>query len=280
MEPFISRDNKWVFWNSRNVGNNVSLNYGSFVSSTYVIYINEIQGQANGPVPHLDAVPAMDSKYNLYWVSTRDYPQNAQNLQTGVFDPQTQSVPVASHVEGDFYIKSSNCCWIVMDQEINIDGSLLFYVNAYFPYPPGAIPSFSNISLAIKNADGTWSQHPRAVEILASVNSVVSPTMLRYGPSSLGTDALEFYFTVRVNETVTSALFVAKRNSIDDVFGEPERIAMPYDYTYIEPEAPTLSVDGSLMMFSRLDCQGKYGCINVNIYSMYRNLSTSTQKWT
>jgi len=206
----------------------------------------------------------------FYWVSTRDYPDNIQNLQHGVFDPTTNSVPKASHVEGDFYVDSPECCWITMDQELNVDGSLLFYVNAFFPFPPGPVPESSNISFAVQNADGTWSEHPRAKEIMASVNNVVSPKSLRYGPSSFDTDALELFFTVRLDEKVVSGLFVARRNSKNDVYGEPERIVLP-DGEYLEPEAPTLSPDGNLMMFSRLDCSEKYGCQYINIYSMTRN---------
>jgi len=269
MEPFLSRDGKWLFWNSRNEGNNVSLHYGLFINPNQVRYVNQVGGQANNPIPHLDAVPAMDIKNNFYWVSTRDYPQNPQNLQHGVFDPDTGKVPIASHVIGDFYADNSQCCWIAMDQEINIDGSLLFFVNAFFPYPPGPVPAFSNISFATPNSDGTWSEHPRAVEIMASVNNVVSPFQLRYGPSSFGPDGLELYFTVRVSEPVVSGLFVAKRASLEDVFGPPERIPLP-NGSYLEPEAPTISADGSLMMFNRLDCDGKYGCHYVNIYSMKR----------
>jgi len=209
----------------------------------------------------------------FFWVSTRDYPQNKQNLQSGVFDPISGAVPRASHVVGDFYAKSQDCCWITMDQELNIDGSLLFFVNAFFPSPPGQIPLFSNISFAMRNPDGTWSEHPRAIQIMATVNNVVDPKQLRYGPSSLGVDGLELYFTVRVPEDVVSGLFVAKRSSRDSVFGVPERIQIPPSSSYLEPEAPTLSTDGTLMMFNRLDCSGKTGCQYVNIYSMTRNLS-------
>jgi len=159
-----------------------------------------------------------------------------------------------------------------MDQEINIDGSLLFYVNAFFPFPPGPIPEFANISLAIKNSDGSWSEHPRAKEIMASVNNVVDPKQLRYSPSSYGKDGLELYFTVRVDEEVVSGLFVATRNSTEDVFGTPERIYIDDVPAYVEPEAPTISADGKILLFNRLDCDFHSGCTTENIYQM-ENLS-------
>jgi len=157
-----------------------------------------------------------------------------------------------------------------MDQEINVDGSLLFYVNALFDNPPGPIPLFSNISLAVRNDDGSFSEHPNAIAIMQNVNNVVDPSFLRYAPSSLGIDSLELYFTTRVNEKVVSGLFVATRDSRDAPFGIPQRIVIPPGGSYIEPEAPTLSADGNLMMFSRIDCPEKQGCNYINIYSLQR----------
>jgi len=141
-----------------------------------------------------------------------------------------------------------------------------FFVNAYFPFPPGPFPTFSNISFATRNSDGTWSEHPRAKEILASVNNVVDPAQLRYAPSSIGTDGLELYFTVRVSDQFGTAIFVANRNSKNDVFGIPERININDSRIFVAPEAPTISPDGSYMLFNRLDCDSK-GCL-ANLYQM------------
>jgi hypothetical protein len=192
-------------------------------------------------------------------------------MTSGVFNPGSQGIPKASHVPGTFYVTNQDCCWITMDQEINEDGDILFFSNAFFPFPPGPIPQFSNISYARKNSDGVWEEPPEAVEIMKAVNSVVDPKQLRYSPSSFGKGALELYFTVRVSEPVISGLFVAKRNSPDEPFGEPERIFLPY-YTnqYLEPEAPTISKDGKVIIFNRMDCNYKTGCFAVNLYKLNR----------
>jgi hypothetical protein len=85
MEPFLARNGPWLFWNTRNVGDNISLHYGTYdqEQGQIVKYIGPLTGQANGKIPHLDAVPSMDKMNNFYWVSTRDYPQNPENLQQG-----------------------------------------------------------------------------------------------------------------------------------------------------------------------------------------------------
>jgi len=283
MEPFLDRTKPYLYWNTRNEGDNVTLYWGGLFSTNgtyYVITIGDLKGFINLPPPHLDAVPAMDKNNNFYWVSTRDYPANPQNLMTGEFDYTLGGSNNVFHVPGSFYVEDEPCCWITMDQEINEDGSLLFYVNAFFPYPPGQLPEFSNISVAIRNPDdGTWMEHPRAKEIMASVNNVVDPKQLRYSPATLGPDSLELYFTVRIpNDPQISGIFVAKRTSKEEPFGPPARI---YSITqdmekFMEPEAPTISADGKLLMFDRLDCEDKYGCIRTNIYSMARMPITPT----
>jgi len=223
MSAFFSRDGKWLFFSTQNTGNNISLHYAIILNTTFAQYMGQVGGQANGPVPHLDGVPSMDSNNTLYWTSTRDYPTIIQNLMYGTF--ANGSVAVANHLLGDIYIYPSNKIWIVMDSEINADGTILFYVNAAFAVPPGPIPVFSNISIAIKNENGTFSRHPNAEAIMYSVNNVIDPTMLRFAPSSSGVNGLELYFTCQLpNSTEDTGLFVARRASTEDVFGEPEQI--------------------------------------------------------
>jgi len=79
----------------------------------------------------------MTDQNDFFWVSDRNYPQDYENVQHGIFDPVTGSIPSAEPVHGDFYIRQP--LWIVMDQEINRDGSILFYVNAQFGNPPWTI---------------------------------------------------------------------------------------------------------------------------------------------
>jgi len=261
MEPFISRDGKWLFFNSRNAGPDTALHYGLFINSTTVRYMGRIGGAANAPLPHLDAVPAMTDNYEFVWISTRNYAQNYEAVFQGTFDPVYGTIPTATPVHGNFYIREP--VWIVMDQELNRDGSILFYVNAHFGFPPGPLPIFSNISLALRNPDGTYSEHPKAAEIMKTVNAA-DPTILTYAPSSLGTDGLELYYSQG------GALFVTRRNSPDEPFGTPELINLPCSGDWTEPEAPTLSSDGKLMIFNRMDCKTVVGCPYINIYKMDR----------
>jgi len=268
MEPFLSRDGKWLFFNSRNVGNNITLHYASLRSPVLSFYMGQLGGDVNGPVPHLDAVASMDNKNNFFWISTRGYPENIQNVMTGRF--QNGMVPKASHLPGDFYILPTNDkLWIIMDQEVNEDGSILFFCNAAFKIPPGSEPMFSNISIALRSTNGTYLKHPNAEAIMKNVNNLFGSN-LKFAPSSLGVNSNELYFTARrTGDPKISAIYVAKRNGRDDVFGEPVEVPTSTQDRYLEPEAPTISRDGKLMMFNRIDC-GSKSCTNINLYSISR----------
>jgi len=60
-----------------------------------------------------------------------------------------------------------------------------------------------------------------------------------------------------------------KRNGRDDVFGEPVEVPTSTQDYYLEPEAPTISRDGKLMLFNRIDCVSK-SCTDINLYSISR----------
>jgi len=72
------------------------------------------------------------------------------------------------------------------------------------------------------------------------------------------------------NSGVVSYIYTAKSTGPDELFGIPERIPLYYDVTWLEPEAPTLSSDGTLLMFSRIDCRSKNECKQLNIYKLDR----------
>src|SRR5919201_5647869 len=82
MEPFISRDGRYLFFNNRNDARDTNLYYAERVDDVTFDYRGELKG-ANSPV--LDAVPSMDSEGNFYFISTRSYFQTLSTLYRGRF---------------------------------------------------------------------------------------------------------------------------------------------------------------------------------------------------
>ncbi len=242
MEPFVSRDGRYLFFNSLNDGVTTSLYYALRVSDTQFAIRGEIAG-VNGPAPHLDAVPSMDAAARFFYVSTRDYPAEIRNLRSGRFvDGQVRDV---LPVDGDFYRRSPG--WLVMDAEISSDGDTLLYVNARFD--GGALPREATLGIA-RREGGRFLQDGASEALLACVNS---EDYLVYAPATAA-DTRELYFTRLRKGTLATEICVATRRDGDDAFGRPERLEIAGSSV----EAPTLTDDGQRIYYHKRTDDGRY----------------------
>ena len=161
MEPSISRDGQYLFWNSLNDSVDTSIFYAKRLDNSNFQFVGKVDG-VNGPPPHLDAVASVDINGNFYWVSTRNYPNIFENYQSGKFNDG--AVTNIAPVGGDFYIKEPG--WHIMDAEISPDGKLLFFVNAKFT--GGALPVESDIGVAHK-VSNEFIKDPNSKTLLQNV---------------------------------------------------------------------------------------------------------------
>ena len=233
MEPFITRDNAYLFFNSLNDGQDTSLYYATRVSDTEFTSQGKIGG-VNGAQPHLDAVASMDTGNHFYFITTRDWPANYHNVMTGTFSAGT--VPAVARLDGDFYIESPG--WIIMDGEISPDGNDFYFVNAHFS--GGAVPDRSDIGIARKSGSA-FNKYANSETLMASVNT---DRCLEYAPS-ISADGLELFFTRLRLCPIKSEILVAKRASASDPFGAPERIGAISGFS----EAPSLSYDRTTLYY-------------------------------
>ena len=100
MEPFISSDGNYLFFNNINDGVNTKLYYATRVNDSTFDYVGELMGTNQTTTPHLDAVADMDANGNFYWTSTRNYPTELNNLFRGTFS--AGNVTAIERVQGDF----------------------------------------------------------------------------------------------------------------------------------------------------------------------------------
>ena len=211
MEPFISSDGKFLFFNSLNDGKNTSLLYASYINDTYFEFKGQINN-VNGIYPHLDAVPSMDNN-NFFFITTRDYPNNFENLMKGIFDNGT--INNLTRVNGDFYIKKSG--WLIMDAEISRDGNYLFVVNSFFLGLPIPFISEIRITQKINNSFLTLLNNKK---IMRNINLHYA----NYAPS-LSNDGNILSFT-RMSFLSTDILLSIK-NNITNEFEKPKRLNLP-----------------------------------------------------
>jgi hypothetical protein len=245
MEPFISPDGNYLFFNNLNDGVNTKLYYATKTTDSTFNYVGELNGANQITTPYLDAVADMDSLNNFYWTSTRDYPVELDNLFHGTFN--TGNITSIGRVRGNF--NKSSPGWLVMDHGISYDGQLLYYNNARFDNNNCQGPCETEIGIALKVNDSTFNQIPNSNFILQNVNDT---NFIYYAPC-ISSDNLELYYTRYPKDTITlTTLFeicVAVRSSPIDTFSIP--IVLFSELISDMIEAPTLTADKQIIYYHK-----------------------------
>ncbi len=230
MEPFISKDGHFLFFNNSNdPAANTNLYFAERVDDVTFVFKGEIAGVNT---PALDAVASMDSQGNFYFVTTRSYGQTLSTIYRGHFVNGT--VSDAEIAPG---ISPKRPGIVNFDAEISGDGNTLFFVDGDltgWPLPKSA-------DLVIAERDGaSFRRSATSAEQLKNVNTKA----LEYAPA-ISQDLLELFFT-RLNGT-EPAIYRAVRNNAQEPFGIPEKVAAMSDFV----EAPTLSGDGKSLYYHK-----------------------------
>ena len=237
MEPFLTRDGRYLLFNNRNEApENTNVHWAARVDDTTFRYRGEILGVNTDA---LEGVPSMDTDGNLYFVSTRSYPQSFSTLYRARF--QDGAATQLELLEG---VSRKTPGWVNFDAEISADGKKLYFVDSYFG--TAGHPQNANIVIAVRSGTA-FRRLADSDRVLANVNS----DALEYAPST-SADELELYFT-RVRPGDSSAgpgILRATRPSLGQPFAIPQRVSAIQGFA----EAPTLSPDGrSLYFHARVD---------------------------
>lgn len=243
MEAFISPDGNYLFFNNLNDGIDTKLFYSTKVNDSTFNYVGELNGTNQTIQPYLDAVPDMDSIGNFYWTSTRNYPAELDNLFHGTFN--SGNVSNIGRVRGDFNKNIPG--WLIMDHGISTDGQFLYFNNARFD--GGGIPVETEIGVAQKVNDSTFTTLPNSVGILQNINDT---NYLYYAPC-ISSDNLELYYTRFLTGPITPTtpvgICVAVRNTPLDTFSIPVVLFSETVLNIIE--APTLTMDKKIMYYHK-----------------------------
>ncbi len=166
MEPFISPDGNYLLFNNLNDGENTKLYYATKVNDSTFNYVEELTGANQTTSPHLDAVADLDTNGNFYWTSTRDYPNQLNNLFHGSFS--AGNISDIQRVQGNFNMNIPG--WLVMDHGISLDGQFLYFNNARLDEENCQGPCETTLGIAQKNSDATFSTLPDSASILQNIN--------------------------------------------------------------------------------------------------------------
>jgi WD40 repeat protein len=239
MEPFISPDGKYLFFNSSNnppAGTYTNLYYATYINDVTFQFVGEISGVNTTA---LDAVASMDVNNTFYFISTRSYSQTLSTIYSGNFSNGNVSniaiVPgVSKLTPGD----------VNFDQCISPDGSTLYFDDGVYS-SAGQLQSAS-IAIATRNG-GNFVRLKDSAKIMRKINT----HGWNYAPD-ISKSGLEFFFT-RFDGTLP-AIYTATRASTSKPFGKPVKIEAITGFA----EAPALSPDEKSLYYHFQNASGVF----------------------
>ena len=236
MEPFITKDGRYLLFNNRNDPKiDTRLLFAERVDDLTFDYRGELEG-ANTSA--LEGVPSVDRHGNLFFVSTRSYAETLSTIYRGRFGQGR-----VSGIELVAGISLRQRGMVTFDAEVSADGNTLFVADGRFA--GGHVPETADIDIAVRDGAG-FRRLPGARDLLRNVNTAA----LEYAPAVSG-DLLELFFT-RLEGSARSprtAILRAVRPDAGAPFGAPQRLASITGFV----EAPALSGDGRSLYYHRLD---------------------------
>lgn len=242
MEPFISSNGNYLFFNNINDGINTKLYYATRVNDSTFNFVGELSGANQTTAPHLDAVADMDVNGNFYWTSTRNYPTELNNLHYGTFN--TGTITNIGRVQGDFNMNTPG--WLVMDHGISLDGQFLYFNNARFDDTSCVGPCETHLGIAEKINSNTFNITSNSSEILQNIND---SNYIYYAPC-ISSDNLELYYTRYLKNVTASTVFdicVAVRRNDTSIFSEPKVLFSKNISSLVE--APSLTTNKKIMYY-------------------------------
>ena len=240
MEPFISRDSKYLFFNSDE--NDIPLSgknifYAERIDDLTFQYKGEVKG-INSDV--VDGVLTMDRYNNFYYVSVKNY--NRKHDFVTVYRGKFKDGYV-SDIQPIPELSLQTPGWLNMDIEISADGLTLYSTQTYFgDGPPPTKSYFFSASLR----DNKFIVDDNSEDIFKNINT----NDLEYA-ASISSDGLEIFFT-RGSSFRTSPKFIsfyASRSDINSPFATPEPITAITGFA----EAPAVTDGGKLIYYHKFD---------------------------
>jgi hypothetical protein len=237
MEPFISPDGNYLFFNNSNSAPTTSLYYATRVDDVTFQFQGEIGGvNLSGA---LTAVPSMDVNNTLYFVSNRSYFQTFSTIYSCTFS--TGSCSGFATLPG---VSKNKLGDINFDACISPDGTTLYFDDGVFN--GSSVPKRASIAIATREGDH-FVRLKNSNKIMRQINR----HGLNYAPD-ISKSGLEFFFT-RFNGK-EFATYTARRANTSEPFGKPLKIEAITGFA----EAPALSPDEKSLYYHYKDASGVF----------------------
>jgi hypothetical protein len=233
MEPCISLDGQYLFFNSSNEKKDTTI----FCAKRLSTFRFQLLGPIVGIHRERELAPTIDMQNRLYFTETASYGADRKTLYVGQWSPN--KIAKVQAVSGD--ISPQQLGWINMDCAISSDDNTLMISRAKIS--GGGVPASSYLLMAKRGSGNNFVMAPNSDEIL---KNIATPS-LQYAPA-ITRDGLELYFTRCSGNEIPSAAMsaqpfmqtmVARRSSVNQPFGPPARLSAIDGFA----EAPSLTLD-------------------------------------
>jgi hypothetical protein len=232
MEPFISRDGRYLLFNNLNQpSENTDLHWAESIAQRTFLYRGKIDGTNTGA---LEGVPTMDRDGTLYFVSTRSYEKTLATIYRAKFAAgRARDVALVEGVS----LKKPGI--VNFDVEISADGQFLYGVDG--DLTGGAVPKTADLFVA-RLAGDRFERLPDSAKIMANINTAD----LEYA-AAISSDGLELFFTRMTKGLFSRKLTIehAVRASPSAPFGPSRTISAITGFV----EAPTVTSDGKALYY-------------------------------
>ncbi len=240
MEPFVTKEGRYLLFNSSEQIGNKDLFYAEFVDDTTCIFRGEIAGVNTAAV---EATPSLDAAGEFFFMSTRELNRTGVTLFRGEFSDGT--VHNVRTLSGTANVTEPY--WINMGLSVDETGETLLISNAKFT-TDGRFDFAGNIRLALRQGD-VFDLSAESERVLSTINT---SDAAQYA-AELSVDGKEiFYSEVRAGTPPRFGLCYALRATRSEPFGRPLCIEEPFvGDPFAVVEAPTLSQDGKHLYYHK-----------------------------
>jgi hypothetical protein len=246
-EPFISRDGRFLFFNTNKLENHKDLHFAERIKGRWY-YRGEVDNRVNTE-KEVEGNPTMDANYNLIYIDTATAPM----ARWSRFNPATGNLGVIRDVKGipEREIKPFKYFKGNMGVEVSPDGETLYFSRAtwkMFFFKLGPFED-SDIFFCKRRGDRYVYDEAEAKRIMQNINT---PDM-EYA-AGISADGLEIFFTRLVIKEQKKGWFHSKimratRNSTKEPFGHPQVIdAIGGDFFV---EGPALGPDENELYYHK-----------------------------
>ncbi len=253
-EPFVSRDGRFLFFNSGKRENRKDLHYAERLAGRWV-YRGPLGPRVNDP-REVQANPTMDRRCNLLYLDTA----GKTMIRIARFSPDRGRVDSIRDVDGLPGKKVELFARKVrgnMGVEVSADGSYLFFSRATWRLKRGSrgftVGKLLDSDILFARREGTRYVYD-AAETRRMMGRINTPD-LEYA-ASISTDGLELFFTRLAladykSGRIRSRILRAARPSVTAPFGEPEMVRAIGSRAFVE--GPAISGDGKTLYYHKLD---------------------------